>query len=288
MKKIALLFLTIDNHNQPKIWEQFLKNKSYFNIYCHPKYPNKVTDSFLKSNILQTTAKTSWGYLVLAYYELLKEAYKNKDNYKFVYISEGCIPIKSADYVYKILTQDNATYVDTNIRMSKYDIEFRFNKHKETYNKYGINKYNFVKHTGWFVLNRPHSELLLKNERIFKYFNNVIAGDENFLSILKANQMKLTPRVTTCVTWDTNIYKNYKEISGKLWKMYDIEKDEYKKKHIEKLIKTKKEEMLELTKHPKTYTKITSSDLKYFNKTQCLFVRKVLPTSDLSILYPKK
>ena len=30
---------------------------------------------------------------------------------------------------------------------------------------------------------------------------------------------------------DTSIYKNYKEISGKLWKMYDIEKDEYKKKH---------------------------------------------------------
>ena len=49
MKKIALLFLTIDNHNQPDIWNLFLENtSSTFNIYCHPKYPKKVTQSFLK------------------------------------------------------------------------------------------------------------------------------------------------------------------------------------------------------------------------------------------------
>ena len=195
MKKIALLFLTIDNHNKSAIWNNFLKNTNYFNIYCHPKYPNKVTDSFLKDNIIPELAETAWGELVLAYYNLLKHAFKNEENYKFVYLSDSCIPIKNAEIVYKELMKDNATYVDLDVKTTKYDIEHRFNKHIHIYKKYGITKYNFIKHSGWFVLNRYHSQVLLSNEKIFKYFNKVLAGDENLLSILKANQMKMIDRV---------------------------------------------------------------------------------------------
>jgi hypothetical protein len=285
MKKIALLFLTIDNHNQPKIWESFLKNNNYFNIYCHPKNPDKVTNIFLKSNIIKNLTSTNWGYLVLAYYELLKEAFKNKDNYKFMYLSDSCIPIKSAEYVYKILTKNNDTYIDTNIKISKFDIIERFKKHKKIYSKFGINENNFIKHSGWFVLNRQNSLFLLKNEKIFKYFNNVKSGDECLLSILKANKIKLTEKCVTCVKWeDLNVYSKYKNMKKKLLKIYNFTEDETKKKKILNIIKSSKTKMKEKIKHPKTYEKIKLTDIKEFNKKYCLFVRKVSPTTDISLI----
>ena len=284
MKKIALLFLTIDNHNKPNIWKQFLKNTNYFNIYFHPKNPHKVSQPFLKDNIIPELAETAWGKLVLAYYNLLKHAFKNEENYKFVYLSDSCIPIKNAEIVYKELMKDNATYVDLDVRTSKHDIEHRLNKHLHIYKKYGINKYNFVKHSGWFVLNRYHSQVLLSNDKIFKYFNKVLAGDEHILSILKANQMKLTERIITCTKWDKTAYGIYKRDSAKLWKFYDSTENQSEKKNILKAIKTMKMKMLEKTKHPKAYQVITEKDNDEFKFKKCLFIRKILPETDITIL----
>jgi len=284
MKKIALLFLTIDNHNKPDIWKQFLKNTNYFNIYCHPKNPSKVSQSFLKDNIIPELVETAWGELVLAYYNLLKYAFENKENYKFVYLSDSCIPIKNAETVYAELINDNATYIDLDVRTSKHDIEHRLNKHLHIYKKYGINKYNFIKHSGWFVLNRFHSQVLLSNEKIFKYFNKVLAGDEHILSILKANQMKLTPRIITCTKWDQTAYSIYKRDSARLWKMYDTTENQSEKQNILKVIKKMKIKMLEKTKHPKIYKVITEKDNTEFKFKKCLFIRKILPETNIKLV----
>ena len=230
MKKIALLFLTIDNHEQPEIWNKFLKDNKFFNIYCHPKYPNTVTHPFLKKNIIKTLSATSWGHLVLGYYNLLEAAYKNKDNYKFVYLSNSCIPIKSAAIVYNELIINNATYADTRQKLNKWDIENRYKKHSNLLNKYNITKFNFIKHSGWFVLNRQHAQVLLDHKILFKYFNKIKAGDENILSILKANQMKIQERIITCVKWDNISYFKYIKEKKKLWELHDATTDKEKKK----------------------------------------------------------
>ena len=168
--------------------------------------------------------------------------------------------------------------------MTESDIKIRFIKHLNEYKKVGINKYNFIKHSGWFVLNREHSYVLLDNKNIFKYFNKVKAGDENFLSILKVHNMKLTEKVVTCVEWDKFAYDNYKKQSSKLWQKYDKETDEIKKKKIESLISKKRLEMLDKTSHPKTYSKITKKDLQEFKCKDCLFVRKIDKNTNVSIL----
>lgn len=285
MRKIALLFLTIDNHDQPKIWNKFLKNNKYFNIYCHPKYPNKVTHPFLKKNIIKTISETSWGHLVLGYYNLLEAAFKNKDNYKFVYISNSCVPIKSAEVVYNELIVNNATYADTRQRLTKWDIEHRYKKHSHLLDKYNITKFNFIKHSGWFVLNRQHAQVLLDHKDIFKYFNEIDAGDENVLSILKANQMKIQERIITCVKWDTHSYSKYVKEKEKLWKIYDSTDDKEKKRRIKKIIDKKKKEVLQKTTHPKCYAKITKDDLNEFKNDNCLFVRKISSKCNINLIY---
>ena len=169
------------------------------------------------------------------------------------------------------------TYVDLDVRTSKHDIEHRLNKHLHIYNKFGINKFNFVKHSGWFVLNRYHSCVLLSNEEIFKYFNKVLAGDQHILTILKSKQMKLTKRIITCTKWDTTAYGIYKKETVKLWKLYDKSINKKEQHKILTIIKTMKLKMLEKTKHPKTYKVITDQDMEEFKLKKCLFIRKILP-----------
>jgi hypothetical protein len=100
MKKIAFLFLVLDNPNFPKIWDKYFRgHKDKYEIYIHPKYPDKVT--WKKRSVIKNLQETGWGFITRAYIELLKEAFKDPDNYKFVTISESCIPIQSFDDFYK-------------------------------------------------------------------------------------------------------------------------------------------------------------------------------------------
>ena len=104
-KKIAFLFITIGDVNFPKIWDDYFKdNNDKYNIYIHPKYPEKVT--WNKDKIIQNLQETSWGFIVKAYIELFKSALQDKDNYKFITISESCLPIQSFDQFYTNVIND--------------------------------------------------------------------------------------------------------------------------------------------------------------------------------------
>ena len=106
MKQIAFLFLTIENPNFTKIWDSYFRNKSSkYNLYIHPKYPEKVT--WKKSKIIKNLKETGWGFIVEAYYELLKAAFQNKNNIKFVTISESDVPIKDFDTFYNDCINDD-------------------------------------------------------------------------------------------------------------------------------------------------------------------------------------
>ena len=123
--KIAFLFLTIDNVRFPEIWEYYFKNNNdKFNIYCHPKYPDKVTVSWQKKNIITNLVPTKWGFLTDATVNLLFSALQNKDNFKFILVSESCLPIKSFDILYKFLNKNhiNTSYIDfSNIDSNQFE-----------------------------------------------------------------------------------------------------------------------------------------------------------------------
>ena len=147
--------------NFNKIWDSYLRgNKDKINIYIHPKFPDKVT--WKKKNIINNLKETAWGFIVSAYIELFREAYKDPDNYKFITISESCIPIQSFDIFYNDVMKDDRSLIKlmpiNNYYKSKLD------NHKVQPRPPFI-----IKHYARMCLNRKHvGQLLLSENKIMK------------------------------------------------------------------------------------------------------------------------
>ena len=84
--------------------------------------------------------------LVKAHRLLFLEAMKDKDNFKFINISNSCFPMKSFDHIYKYLTADNYGHF---IQQSKQSIKHIINELKSDIPSNKINK-----SSQWFILNR--------------------------------------------------------------------------------------------------------------------------------------
>ena len=89
--KFAFLFLTYDNINNS---EHIIKFIDKDNLYIHPKFPGNLKSN-LKKYVISDLVKTEWGKysIVKATINLLKEAYKNKDNEYFILLSSDSYPI---------------------------------------------------------------------------------------------------------------------------------------------------------------------------------------------------
>ena len=218
--KIAFLFLTRSNINHPDIWERYLKgNMNRCNVYFHPKNGNDETiPLWLKKHQINNLVDTEWGFITEAYFSLLREALKNKENTKFVVISESCLPLRSFDEFYQkvIKTDDERTSYIKFLPVSKYD----FNARIKTQN--GYNTYSpFVKHYARFCLSRYHVEklFLYNSPADFIFFNKMHVGDEFFLTLLNVKK-------------DVDFVKDF-EITYDNWEFIDIQKaylnDEIKK-----------------------------------------------------------
>jgi hypothetical protein len=193
MKKIAFMFLTITNHKQPKIWEMFFKgHESKYNIYYHPKSKVDVTQKLFKKCIIKNIAETKRMYILDANLALMKAAYEaDNDNYKFILVTDSCIPIRTFDYIYDKLIMDNRSYIEWwkthpfNDFANRYDIAV-----KETGFKFPHNKYK--KHSAYFILNREYMKEIvdhkINNTKEYHFFVNLPAGDEHFLSLLSGKQ----------------------------------------------------------------------------------------------------
>ena len=176
-KKIAFLFLIIDNPNFPEIWDYYFKdNEDKINIYIHPKYP--LSHTWKPKNIIKNLQPTGWGFIVDAYVELFKTAYRDKENCKFVTISESCLPIKPFNYFYDQVIKNNiSTSLIKIMKISTYDYNVRLSD--EIKQKF---KNHLIKHYARMCLSRYHVEELLKNISKVKIFGKMHVGDEFFLS----------------------------------------------------------------------------------------------------------
>ena len=279
MKKIAFLFLTLDNPHFPKIWNKYFKNnKDKYNIYIHPKYPDKLTCK--KKCMIKNLKNTAWGFITEEYIELLKAAYLDKDNYKFITISESCIPIQSFDKFYNEVIKDPRSWIKT-MRISKYDQESRlkvqwdnslkcYKKLDNTNTKTNINTtknpcLNFIKHYARFCLNRDHVKILLTKN--LKFYHEMQVADEFFLSSLYP-------------------LKDYKDVEVTFddWEWTEeqknIIKDKIKKTSDEDKIKKLKLEFDNIAKSPKTIIDV-EEDLEKIKKTKTFFYRKFGKTSNI-------
>lgn len=281
-KKIAFLFLTLDNVNFPQIWDHYL-DRSKCTIYCHPKYPENVTVSWMKENIINDLVPTGWGYIVGAYQNLLKAAYANQDNYKFITISESCLPLTQFDKFYDAVFSDNinTSYIKY-FTISKYDQKERIEVNPS------YQKYNFVKHYARFCLSRYHVEKLLSDEKKedFEFFKKMHIGDEFFLSMLDKND-HIVDFAVTYDNWEyvkdkrKKVNKQIENLFSKLEKSKDKIHKERLTNEIDKLRILRDD----FSKNPKSYTHVTTQDIKNAKSTGSFFWRKFPKNSNVEKFY---
>jgi len=107
---ISLLFLTYSKITHINAFNNYLEK---CNIYIHPKYPDKVNKD-LQKYIIPNLVETKWGdkSIINATLELLKEAYKNKNNKWFILCSEDIFPLVTYDNLSKYLSSQKYSIFD--------------------------------------------------------------------------------------------------------------------------------------------------------------------------------
>lgn len=265
MKKIAFLFLVIDNPNFPKIWNSYFRgHKDKYNIYIHPKFPDKLT--WNKKYMINNLKETKWGFITNAYIELLKEAYKDEDNYKFIVISESCVPIQSFDNFYNDAINDTRSWIKI-MKINNYYFS-KINNHKKELKIYPS---HFIKHYARFCLNRTHVKILLDKDKmgLLNFFHTMQVGDEFFLSVL----YPLKNYKDFDVTFDDWEYVDQlkKKIKDDKRKLYEIqERDNI---DLSKDLKILQNKFNNIAKNPKTIVDI-DEDLEKIKNCKSYFYRK--------------
>lgn len=271
MSKIAFLFLTIGDINHPIFWDNYFKeNFNKINIYCHPKNPDDVKTPWLKKGIIKNLTDTKWGFITKAYYNLMAEALQDKDNVKFITISESCIPLLPFDKFYNFVIKDPKKSFIKFTKLKKYDLEERIKTQK------GYEKYKFRKHLARFCLSRHHVKVLLNNSADYQFFNKMHVGDEFFLSLLHPFN-NVDDFAVTYDNWGY-ISKKIDDINRKIEKQYLIKEKENQDilvvKHMEDTIKSLQKIKDDISKNPKSYINLTQKDIEDAKSTKSFFWRK--------------
>lgn len=266
--KIAFLFLVIDDLHYPKIWESYLrKHRSQVSLYCHAKHPDQTATPWLREAMVPDLKPTGWGHIVDAYFSLFREAMKDENNYKFVVISESCLPIQSLTAFFNKMDADDyrTSYVHF-MRPSSYDMVERIQSQPHYLDIGESDK--FVKHYARFCLSRYHVQKLLDSDpRHIEFFVKMHVGDEFFLTLLNA-QDGYDFIEETIVTYD-NWEDVHKEVA-QLKKQIDGLKRDHQTKEVEQLTAT----MNNLRKNPKTYQHMEKKDVDRAMATGSFFWRK--------------
>lgn len=276
--KVAFLFLVIEDIHYPDIWgEYFSGHEQKISIYCHAKYPDKVTTEWLRRNIITNIRPTSWGHIVDAYFSLFDVAIQDKDNMRFIPISESCLPIYSFDKLLrKLSVEDYRTSLVHFMRPSKYDISARIST-QPGYQRFG----EFTKHYARFCLSRYHIDKLLRcSPADIDFFKNMHVGDEFFLTLIHArngvdfmeqdtitydNWEDVNIEVNNIKTTINQIKSDNKRLNGKDYEGPNLE--------VERLYKI----MDDIRKNPKTYYSVTPYDIERAFRSGAYFWRKFPP-----------
>lgn len=271
--KIAFLFLIIDNPNFPKIWDYYFSNNhDKINIYIHPKYPESHT--WKPECIIKNLQPTGWGFIVDAYMELFKTAYENKENIKFVTISESCVPIKPFNFFYNfVITNNNSLSLIKKMKISKYDYEVRLSS--EIKKKF---KNHLMKHYARMCLSRYHVKDLINNEDKVKIFGKMHVGDEFFLSTITPLKKYLDFAVTHDDWEYVEQIKN--KIKNEIKILYE-EQEKNKNNMNDKQINLLREKFNDIAKNPKTIITVSDIDIANIKNTQSFFYRKFSKDSDI-------
>lgn len=225
-KKLAFCFLIYDEINHEDLWYKFFKNidKNKYNIYIHYKYQKKL--KYFEEYKLDKCIDTKYADISLTKAQniLFRKAYEDIENYKFIMISNSCIPLKSFNYIYKQLINDNKGYLNE-------ANELNIPKNA----KYLINYFDYdtigYSHQ-WIILNRKLVNKLafIDDNTLDLYFKDVFAPEEyyyyTYIKLLKLeNELYITKNIsndaTTFTQWN-DVYYKYKDDNNKGLKNYNL------------------------------------------------------------------
>jgi len=194
--KIAFLFLIYDTIFHEDLWHAFFNqaDTDKYSIFIH--FKTQAPLKHFERYKLPSCLPTKYGHVSLIHAEnlLFKTALADPLNYKFVLLSQACIPIKAFDHVYTFLTSDTLGHISL------------FSKDPTS-----------TKHHQWIILNRELAETVssdTSNQLISKY-NSIFAPEEYYyLACIRQNTMSdqvilhtAVTDYTTFVNWGDTTYK---------------------------------------------------------------------------------
>lgn len=273
-KKIAFLFLIIDNPHFPDLWDKYFLDvdKDKFNIYIHPKFPDKTV--WHREAIIDNLQETGWGFIVGAYMALFNAALKDNDNIKFITISESCVPIKPFNILYNDLMKDDRESFIKMMKISNYDMSARLNENIIK----SVGRKNLIKHYARMCLSRHHVKKLFNNLDKIELFKKMHVGDEFFLSsIMPINNFR-----NFAITFDDWDYvdKIKTKIKNRIKLLYEQQENNANIDNSKRILKLKTL-FNDIAKNPKTIIKVSKRDLANINNTESYFYRKFDKNSNI-------
>ena len=170
MKKIAFLLLIYDTIINEDLWNSFFLdiNPDLYTIYIH--YKDNVPLKFFEKYKIKECIETKYADVSLIHAQniLLREALCDIDNYKFIFISQSCIPLKPFDTIYTCLTLNDLCH------FSKMD------GNVTTHTSMCISYYPTHKAAQWCILNRNLATIFSNNsvDMINMEYSNIFAPEE--------------------------------------------------------------------------------------------------------------
>ncbi len=216
MKKIAFCFLCKDSLKNISLWKKFFTgNEDKFNIYFHFSKKNIIAyKDFFNSKIVPYQ-ETCWGDIYRAIFSLYKGAF-NDNNFKYILLSESCIPVKNFLFTYEYLTADDKSFLSFQSNNPTTEWEkstlihnlqrYIYNAKKSKNFIYKISIEDWFYSETWNILNKEHVALILNNYYLIEEFKAMkcFAYDENIVCYLLSINNKLDDIrniKTTFVNW---------------------------------------------------------------------------------------
>jgi len=203
--------------NQEELWNTFFKNvdTNKYRIYVHYKTnkPLKYFENYKLNNCIET----NYGDVTIihAHNLLFSKAFEEGCD-KIISLSQACIPLKSFDYIYSNLTNDDFGHFN----VAPQSACFPRCNHLLKF----MDKNHIQKSSNWFILNRTLCHLIINydREQINNEYSYVQSPEEHFYITLifqnnLQNEIITTPNLangaTTFINWADMDYK-YPSTSG--------------------------------------------------------------------------
>jgi hypothetical protein len=212
MKKLAFHFLIYDEIFNEELWYNFFKDvdKNKYSIIIQSKNYSKPLKYFENFKIKpEETIQTNYAdiSIVSSLLNLYKKTIQDENNYKFINLSQSCIPIKSFDYIYEILTQNENSYFNFCENGEQFP---NCNSLLQFYSKDEIQKSH-----SYFILNRESVSLCINNEKSISLFKEIYAPVEIYFATTLKNSKNVINKSTTFTNWSDKGLKVYDSISDK-------------------------------------------------------------------------